>query len=258
MPDDRDEPRRRTIDPIVTGIGDGVHAGYRAVESVVLGVAESARMRAQRPVTRAASAATSASARRTAPPQQAPRTRRTRSGGRTSAAETPPVTIVGELADLAVELLDGLGEVARDIAGQVADHDRIEDDVRHHTISLEGVAGENVDEDFLLSNTGPTGLRKLTFVSTDLIGVPPDPIPAGVITCTPKRAGSVERVRPGGSTTVTVEIAIPEAAAPGAYHGILCARFESPDDRTETEAGPVGAWALIDLEVLPTGGAGRR
>jgi hypothetical protein len=256
MPDDRDEPRRRTIDPIVTGIGDGVHAGYRAVESVVLGVAESARMRAQRPVTRAASAATSASARRTAPPQ-ASRTTRPRSGGRTSAAQTPPVTIVGELADLAVELLDGLGEVARDIAGQVADHDRIEDDAHHHTISLEGVAGENVDEDFLLSNTGPTGLRELTFATTDLIGVPADPIPSGVITCTPKRAGSVQRVRPGGSATVTVEIAIPEAAAPGAYHGILCARFESPDDRTEAEAGPVGAWALIDLEVRATD-TGRR
>src|SRR5215212_9067064 len=189
MPDDRDEPRRRTIDPIVTGIGDGVHAGYRAVESVVLGVAESARMRAERPVSRAASAATSAGARRAASPQQAPRARRTRSGGRSSAADTPPVTIVGELADLAVELLDGLGDVARDIAGQVADRDHIEDDARHHTLSLEGVPGEKVDEDFLLSNTGPTGLRKLTFVSTDLIGVRPDPIPAGVITCRPKRAG---------------------------------------------------------------------
>jgi hypothetical protein len=256
MPDDRDEPRRRTIDPIVTGIGDGVHAGYRAVESVVLGVAESARMRAERPVSRAASAATSAGARKTPPPRGS-RTRRTRSGGRTPAPDSPPVTIVGELADLAVELLDGLGGVARDIAGQVADHDRIEDDARHHTISLEGVAGETVDEDFLLSNTGPTGLRKLTFVSTDLIGVPADPIPAAVITCTAKRAGSVERVRPGGSATVTVEIAIPEAAAPGAYHGILCARFESPDDRTEAEAGPVGAWALIDLEVRATD-TGRR
>src|SRR3954447_24278143 len=147
MPDDRDQPRRRTIDPIVRRIGDGVHAGYRAVESVVLGVAESARLRAERPVSRAASAATSAGARRTAPPQQAPRARRTRSGGRTSSAATPPVTIVGELADLAVELLDGLGDVARDIAGQVADQDRFEDDTRHHTISLEGVAGETVDED---------------------------------------------------------------------------------------------------------------
>jgi hypothetical protein len=257
MPDDREEPRRRTIDPIVAGIGDGVHAGYRAVESVVLGVAESARMRAERPVSRAASAATSAGARRTAPPQRTPRTRRTRAGGRSAAADIPPVTIVGELADLAVELLDGLGEVARDIAGQVAYQDRVEDDARHHTISLEGVAGETVDQDFLLSNTGPTGLRKLTFVSTDLVGVPPDPIPAGVITCTPERPGSVDRVRPGGSATVTVEIAIPEAAAPGAYHGILCARFESPDDRTETEAGPVGAWAVIDLEVRATD-AGRR
>src|SRR6188508_2614389 len=103
MPQSRDEPRRRTIDPIVTGIGDGVHAGYRAVESVVLGVAESARMRAERPVSRAASAATSAGARRTTPPRQARRTGRPRSGGRSSGADTAPVTIVGELADLAVE-----------------------------------------------------------------------------------------------------------------------------------------------------------
>jgi hypothetical protein len=57
-------------------------------------------------------------------------------------------------------------------------------------------------------------------------------------------------VRPGGSATVTVSIGIPENAAPAVYHGILTARFGAAEDRNDTEAGPVGAWALIELEVL--------
>jgi hypothetical protein len=253
MPDDRDEPRRRTIDPIVTGIGDGVTTGYRAVESVVLGFAESARLRAARPVgdpRRAPRAPRAARARSTAPPARAGRTRSSRSGGAAPDDMPPPVSIVGELADLTVDLLDGLGDVARDIAGRVAEHDRFEDDSHHHTISLEGVPGELVDEDFLLSNTGPSGLRSLTFATTDLIGSAPEPIPPDKITSTPKRGGSVDRVRPGGSATVTVSIGIPENAAPAVYHGCLTARFGAAEDRTDTEAGPVGAWALIELEVL--------
>jgi hypothetical protein len=251
MAADRGEPRRRTIDPIVAGIGEGVAAGYRAVESVVVGVSESARMRS---ATRAAGAAASAStrprraqpagtrARSAAPPRTTPRTVR----------DTTPPTIIGELADLTAELLDGIGDAVREIAGHIAERDRFEDDPRHHTLELEGPPGETVRDEFLLSNTGPTALKDLDFEKTNLIGAAATPIRAGAIKLKPEAEGTIDRVRPGGSTTVTVSIKIPADAAPGRYRGVVCARFASDDDRTEAEGGPIGAWALIELEVLAT------
>lgn len=253
MAADRGEPRRRTIDPIVAGIGEGVAAGYRAVESVVVGVSESARMRsATRAAGTAASAATRPRARRAQPagtrarsagqPRTTPRTVR----------DTTPPTIIGELADLTAELLDGIGDAVREIAGHIAERDRFEDDPRHHTLELEGPQGETVRDEFLLSNTGPTALKDLDFEKTNLIGAAATPIRAGAIKLKPEAEGTVDRVRPGGSTTVTVSIKIPADAAPGRYRGVVCARFASDDDRAEAEGGPIGAWALIELEVLAT------
>jgi hypothetical protein len=254
MAADRGEPRRRTIDPIVAGIGEGVAAGYRAVESVVVGVSESARMRS---ATRAAGGAAASAA-------ATPRARRTRPAGtrarsmarprtmpRASRDTTPP-TIIGELADLTAEFLDGIGDAVREIAGHIAERDRFEDDPRHHTLELEGAPGETVRDEFLLSNTGPTALKDLDFEKTNLIGAAATPIRAGAIRFKPEAEGTIDRVRPGGSTTVTVAVKIPADAAPGRYRGVVCARFASDDDRTEAEGGPIGAWALIELEVLPT------
>jgi hypothetical protein len=257
MAADRGEPRRRTIDPIVAGIGEGVAAGYRAVESVVVGVSESARMRsATRAAGTAASATTRPRARRAQPagtrarsagqPRTTPRTM-----PRTVRDTTPP-TIIGELADLTAELLDGIGDAVREIAGHIAERDRFEDDPRHHTLELEGPPGETVRDEFLLSNTGPTALKDLDFEKTNLIGAAATPIRAGAIKLKPEAEGTIDRVRPGGSTTVTVSIKIPADAAPGRYRGVVCARFASDDDRTEAEGGPIGAWALIELEVLAT------
>ena len=255
MAADRGEPRRRTIDPIVSAVADGVAAGYRTVESVLLGVSESARMRSAARVTgRApAAAATSASARARSTTAAGARARSPKTGaGARAAPDMPPPTIVGELADLTVGFLDGLGDAVREIAGDIAERDRFADDPRHHTLASEGAPGETVDDEFLLSNTGPTALKELTFEATDLIGDAEAPIPATAVSFTPKRRGSVERVRPGGSTTVVVAIDIPEGTPPGMYHGVVCARFASQDDRSEAQAGPVGAWALIELDVLPT------
>jgi hypothetical protein len=257
MAADRGEPRRRAIDPIVAGIGEGVAAGYRAVESVVVGVSESARVRSATRAAGAAAASAATTARaRTATPagararSAAASTAQPRTMPRT-ARDRPPPTIIGELADLTVEVLDGMGDAIREIAGHI-ERDRFEDDPRHHTLELEGAPGETVRDEFLLSNTGPTALKELDFEKTNLIGAAATPIRAGAIKFKPESEGTVDRVRPGGSTTVTVSVKIPADAAPGRYRGVVCARFASDDDRTEAEAGPVGAWALIELEVLPT------
>ena len=160
--------------------------------------------------------------------------------------------MIGELADLTAEFLDGIGDAVREIAGHIAERHGIEDDPRHHTLGLEGVPGETVHDEFLFSNTGPTALKDIDFEKTSLIGAAAAPIRAGAIRFKLGGEGTVDRVRPGGSTTVTVAVRIPADAAPGTYRGVVCARFASDDDRTEVGAGPVGAWALIELEVLPT------
>jgi hypothetical protein len=164
---------------------------------------------------------------------------------------------MGELADVAAEVLDGLGEAVREVAGHLAERDRFDDVALHHTLDLQGSPGQTPTDDFLLSNTGPTALKGLTFAKTNLIGAAPNPILARAVTLTPGGAGTADRVRPGGSVTVTVAVRIPAAAPAGIYRGVVCAQFATDDDRDEADEGPVGAWALVELEVLRTdpGGA---
>jgi hypothetical protein len=168
-----------------------------------------------------------------------------------AAAAPPPATLLGEIADVAADVLDGLGDAVREIAGHLTEHDRFDDVALHHILDLEGAPGETATDEFLLSNTGPTALKGLAFAKTNLIGAAPNPIGPAAVTLTPGGTGTTDRVRPGGSTTVTVAVKIPARAAAGVYRGVVCARFDS-DDRDEADEGPVGAWALIELHVVPT------
>ena len=250
MASDRGRPRQRRIDPLIAGIGDGVAAGYRAVESVVVGANQSVRMRSAAPAAAATRPPTrrrktkpartgNPAGQRTAPPRAAP------------APPPPPTTLLGEIADVAADVLDGLGDAMREVAGHLTD-DRFDDDALHHVLELEGAPKETATAEFLLSNTGPTALKGLTFAKTSLIGAAPNPIAAGAVTLTPAGKGTTDRVRPGGSTTVTVAVKIPGAAATGVYRGIVCAQFDSDDDRDLAGEGPVSAWSLIELHVVPT------
>jgi hypothetical protein len=249
MASDRGRPRQRRIDPLIAGIGDGVAAGYRAVESVVVGANQSVRMRSAPP----AAAATRASTRRRKPkPSRTgnPASRRTPPTRAAPAAAAAPTTLLGGIADVAADVLDGLGDAMREVASHMTD-DRF-DDALHHILELEGAPRETATAEFLLSNTGPTALKGLTFAKTSLIGAAPNPIAASAVTLTPAGKGTTARVRPGGSTTVTVAVKIPAAAAAGVYRGIVCAQFDSDDDGDLADEGPVSAWALIELDVVPT------
>jgi hypothetical protein len=245
MPANGGQRRQRRIDPLITGLGDGVAAGYRAVESVVAGANESVRMRSgaaattgRRSTRRSASAATGARS----------QAGRARVPGRT-AADRPPPTLMGEIADVAAEVLDGLGEAVREIAGHLAERDRFEDAALHHAVALSGVPGETATDEFLLTNTGQTALKGLKFDQTNLIGAAAHTIRRAAITLTPtpRGRGSTGRVAPAGSTTVTVAVKIPAAAPAGMYRGIVCAQFAHDGDRTDAADGP---WTLIELEVL--------
>jgi hypothetical protein len=244
------QPRQRRIDPLITGIGDGVAAGYRAVESVVVGANQSIRMRPAAPAAAAAAATRSPTRRRQASSRTGdPGTQRT--PPTRSAPAPPPTTLLGEIADVAADVLDGLGDAVREVASHLTD-DRLDDDALHHTLELEGAPKETATDEFLLTNTGPTALKGLTFAKTSLIGAARNPIAAGAVTLTPAGQGTTDRVRPGTSTAVTVAVKIPAGAAAGVYRGIVCAQFDSDDDRDRADEGPVSAWALIELHVLPT------
>jgi hypothetical protein len=248
MASDRGRPRQRRIDPLIAGIGDGVAAGYRAVESVVVGANQSVRMRSAAPAAAATRASTGrrkpqasrtgdAAGRRTAPTRAAP--------------AAAPTTLLGEIADVAADVLDGLGDAMREVASHMTD-DRFDDGALHHILELEGAPRETATGEFLLSNTGPTALKGLTFAKTSLIGAAPNPIAASAVTLSPVGNGTTARVRPGGSTTVTVAVKIPAGAAAGVYRGVVCAQFDSDDDGDLADEGPVSAWALIELDVVPT------
>jgi hypothetical protein len=159
---------------------------------------------------------------------------------------------VGDVADMTAQFLDGLGEAVREIAGHLAERDRFADVAQHHTLELAGAPGETPTDEFLLTNTGPTALKQLAFEKTNLIGAAATPVRASAVSFNPDSQGTVGRVRPGGSTTITVAVKIPPRTPPGIYRGVVCARFASSDDRTEAAAGPVGAWALLELDVLAT------
>jgi len=253
MASDRGRPRQRRIDPLITGIGDGVAAGYRAVESVVVGANQSIRMRSAAPP---AAAATRPSTRRRKAGSRAgnpgnPGSQRTAPTRAAPAAAAAPTTLLGEIADVAADVLDGLGDAVREVASHLTD-DHLDDDALHHTVELEGAPKETATDEFLLTNTGPTALKGLTFAKTSLIGAARNPIAAGAVTLTLAGRGTTDRVRPGASTMVTVAVKIPTGAAAGVYRGIVCAQFDSDDDRDRADEGPVSAWALIELHVLPT------
>ena len=247
MPANGGQRRQRRIDPLITGIGDGVAAGYRAVESVVAGANESVRMRPS-----AAAAAGRRSTRRSGPAATAARSQagRPKAPGRTT-ADRPPPTLMGEIADVAAEVLDGLGEAVREIAGHLAERDRFGDAALHHAVELSGAPGETATDEFLLTNTGQTALKGLKFDQTNLIGAAGYTIRRAAVTltptATPRGRGSTNRIAPAGSTTITVAVKIPAGAPAGMYRGIVCAQFGQDADRTDAADGP---WTLIELEVL--------
>jgi hypothetical protein len=134
MASDRGRARQRRIDPLITGIGDGVAAGYRAVESVVVGANQSIRMRSAAP---AAEAATRPSTRRRTASARTgnPGSQRTAPTRAAPAAAPPPTTLLGEIADVAADVLDGLGDAVREVASHLTD-DRFDAEALHHTLDL--------------------------------------------------------------------------------------------------------------------------
>lgn len=238
MASEHREPRRGSI---VEGGIEGVAAGARVVENVVDTLAENVRRRS-RP-----SYATGASGRKREGRSEG---RRGRSKGAATAGsdrEPASATAVGEIADLTADLLGRLGEAAQDIADSIGEREWFPPECP--TVDVYGYPGERAKKaKFRFTNTGPSALAKVGFEATDLIGAK-DRIEAGQIHFRHGDDEVIPRIGPGRSAIITVEIEIPESATADIYRGVMAARSATLAGREEAEAGPQGAWALLELDV---------
>jgi hypothetical protein len=218
----------------VAAVGEGVAAGYRAVEIVTAAMAESVRRRPPDPV------ADESFARR---PRGRSRRRSVRGGGMAAAGRAGDRgSLIGELADLTADLFDALGEAAEEIAGH------FDEQPECPGIELDGVAGDEhgAAGEFEIRNTGESALRRVRFVATDLIGAG-GALPAEAVELRCGDAEEIPRIPIGGSATVTVTIRIAEEAPPGTYRGVICAQAEPR--RGMDELGLEDAWTLLELYV---------
>jgi hypothetical protein len=225
------DPPRPSAEPFIAGVGEGVAAGYRAVEAVAEGLAESLR---QRPGAGVGS-------------RTGARQRTGRTGTRRGEQAT---TLVGEIAGLTADLLGRLGEAAQEIAGHIGEQPG--EGPACPTIALRGFPGERTGHEFLLTNVGATALGEVKFEATDLVSPSADPIPAGAVLFGYRDEERTARIRPGGSREFAVAVEVPGDAAVGTYRGVIVGHSAAPRGRAATEGGPEGAWALLELEVAAT------
>jgi hypothetical protein len=216
------------VDPLVAGVSEGVAAGYKALELVIDGLGESLRRNP-----------------RAGDPSET-RARRAGAGG------APPAG--GADADLAELIAEVLGRVA-DSLKDVSEHVRVRRPgalpPERPVLGLRGPAGTAVTDEFRITNTGASALREIEFEVTDLIGAAGE-IPADAVTVDVHGNKQVARLRPRGSATPTVTVAIPADTHAGMYRGVIATRVAGTRGREPAEAGRDGAWALLELEVIRT------
>jgi hypothetical protein len=238
MAADEEGSRQRATDPIVAGIGEAVAHGYRAVDHVYAGLAQSARLMGASGTARAVAAR-----RATAPADDAGL--QPGGGGPPSRPSTASPTLVGELAGITADVLDRLGEAARDIAGRIGEAPVAAPEPAVGRLALRAHPGRTALTEFRFTNTGSTTLQGIECDGTPLLGVT-GRIDEIAFDYDYPEGGP--RLRPRASTAVGVRVPVPPDASPGVYRGLVIARAAAPGGSADTQ--PVGAWALLELEVL--------
>jgi hypothetical protein len=219
-------------EPVITGIREGVDAGYQALEYVLDGLRESLRIR--RPSW-------------TAWAQQ--RTGYPRDGGRATGAPAPGDQVhaagygvggeglsreVDNLVRMLAELLGSASAVAHEFAGFIADRTGQPSHVEHAHIALRGTPGKVAAGSFKVHNTASTRLAEVSFTATKLIGGKDHIIESGKVTFEPE---TIKNVRPGGSIETAIKVDVP-GVPPDTYRGLI-------------SAAPGGAWAVVEVKVEP-------
>jgi hypothetical protein len=181
--------RRQSIDPLVAGVSDGVSHGYRALERVLEGLAQSLRVQGR--------AGTEGST--------------VTGAGQRSAAD--------HSTQIVVELLHRAGDLAHGVAHSVARQASgggVQAEGTHEVV-LEAAAGGKASAEFKVWNTGPTVLRELTLHATDLQGADRT-IASKAVKFKPS---AMETVRQNAAAEVQIEVTVPARTAPGRYRGLI-------------------------------------
>jgi hypothetical protein len=206
-----------SYDPLVAGIRDGVAAGYDALEYVLEGLSASLDRRSRTGAHRA----------------HGVRHGEGGYGGRRG-GRGAPLDVVDDVASIAAEIIGLLGEVAQETAESITE--RARPARRGECVPLELMAepGYEAAVDFHVWNTSSTVLHGIDLVASELVDHD-NRIGADAVRFVPAR---LDRILPGRSATVQVVVTVPRGTTPGTYRGVV-------------QAEPGGAWAVLELEVVP-------
>jgi hypothetical protein len=222
---------QRGPEPLIVGIREGVEAGYQALEYVLAGLRESVRIR--RPTWTGSTKERLDWAQR-----QGAHARGTTDSGR-----HPLRDFVGEgapfeldyLVRMLADLLGSASGVAQEFARYISERSEQEPAHPKAPAQLEpkGFPDSNASCQFRVHNTTSTALRDVVFAGTELIG-DEAAVQTSLISFEPDHISSI---RPGGSVTTTVTVAIPRGFPRDTYRGLILAE-------------PGDAWAVLELTVL--------
>jgi hypothetical protein len=191
----------RGREPLFVGITDGVAAGYKALEYVLAGLAESVRLR-----------------------------RRTGTGGGQAGhfegdSEHPGAPLnIDELVHMFAKLLYDAGEVVQEVANYIGErtwepgepHPKVS-----HDVVLTALPGRKATGEFHIDNTSGSVLSDVELIATDLAGDDDRRIPAGAVVFDP---ASFEKIGRRESVDAKVSVTVPPKTAPDTYYGLILAR----------------------------------
>jgi len=215
------DPGRGGQEPFVAGISDGVTTGYQALEYVLVGLRESIRLRRRTGTGRA---------------QDSGGAKGTGGGGSTRSRHAGDPLDLDDLLGFFAGLLENAGEIVEEVGHYV--RDRTGDPTKPHAHGrldpVQANAGEEGAVKFHVHNTGSSLLREVDLVATELIG-DEGRIGHAAVTFEPPEIKSIPI---GGRVEVNVVVTVPSETPAGTYHGVV-------------GADPGGAWAVLELNVLP-------
>jgi hypothetical protein len=138
------------------------------------------------------------------------------------------------LVRMLADLLGSASAVAQEFARYISE--RGEHEPTHPTapaqLTPKGFPDSDASCQFRVHNTTSTALRDVVFAATQLIG-DEAAVDASLVTFAPEHIPSI---RPGGSVTTTVTVAIPPGFPLDTYRGLILAE-------------PGDAWAVLELTV---------
>jgi hypothetical protein len=219
------EPEREPtpIEPLLDAVNESVLEGYKALEHVLEGLAQSLRLTTggirpggtavNRPGMRA----------KTRPPRLHARHGATRPSARPApgpGAPGAPVAAIQELTAIVAQLVDTAGAVAEQVACTIAEQlagGAVDGCLPVLCASV--APGGTAPLKFTVWNAGSVAIKEVVVRATDLVAAHAS-VAAGTVTFKPE---TIAVIAPGRGETIDIEVAVPKDTAPGLYSGVVIA-----------------------------------